>query len=49
MRKRPGGNVLDFQEFHDVIASANSGEVNVVELQSNNISSSGQITIHQQR
>ncbi|KAL2102709.1 hypothetical protein ACEWY4_001877 [Coilia grayii] len=37
MKKRPGGVVLDFQEFRDVIASSNSGRVNVVELQSSNI------------
>ncbi|XDV25699.1 hypothetical protein PO909_029572, partial [Leuciscus waleckii] len=37
MRKQPGGFVLDFQDFKDVIASSNSGKVNVMELQCNNI------------
>ncbi|XP_063046269.1 uncharacterized protein LOC134459601 [Engraulis encrasicolus] len=37
IKRRPGGVVLDFQEFKDVIASANSGRVHVVELQSRSI------------
>lgn len=37
MRKRPGGAVLDFEDFKNVIASSNSGKVNVVEMKSTNI------------
>ena len=37
MKRRPGGVVLDFQDFSSVIASSNSAKVNVVELQSEDI------------
>ncbi|KAK9976963.1 hypothetical protein ABG768_018784 [Culter alburnus] len=35
--QRPGGAVLDFEDFKNVIASSNSGKVNVVEMKSTNI------------
>ncbi|XP_077091400.1 uncharacterized protein LOC143742433 isoform X2 [Siphateles boraxobius] len=37
MRKRPGGAVLDFEDFKNVIACSNSRKVNVVEMQSRHI------------
>lgn len=37
MKKWPGGNMVDFQDFTEVIASSNSGKVNVEELQSTHI------------
>lgn len=37
MRKRPEGAVLDFEDFKNVIASSNSGKVDVVEIQSRDI------------
>ena len=36
MRKQPGGVVLDFEDFKGVIASSNSGRVNVVDRQCTN-------------
>ena len=36
MRKQPGGVVLDFEDFKGVIASSNSGRVNVVDHQCTN-------------
>ena len=37
MKRWPGGVVLDFQDFSSVIASSNSGKVDVVELQNEDI------------
>ncbi|XP_044024086.1 uncharacterized protein LOC122862640 [Siniperca chuatsi] len=37
MKRRPGGVVLDFQDFSSVIASSDSGKVDVVELQNEDI------------
>lgn len=37
MKRQPGGVVLDFDDFKSVVASSNSGKVDVVELQSKDI------------
>ena len=37
MKRCPEGVVLDFQDLSNVIASSNSGKVDVVELQNENI------------
>ena len=37
MKRRPGGVVLDFEDLKNVVASSNSGKVDVVELGSGDI------------